>query len=132
MAKVKTFIGNVRGPQGNPGDKGDPGSGFKILGYYDSLAALQAAVPAPAAGDAYGIGAAAPYDIYIYSKAGEWVNNGPMQGAKGDPGVYIGSDTPPDTATVWLDQNGAPSGAEAWTFTLEDGTTVTKSVVVIS
>ena len=34
------------------------------------------------------MGAAAPYDIYIYDGAGgAWVNNGPLQGAKGADGV---------------------------------------------
>ena len=50
--------------------------------------ALAAGVDAPEAGDAYGVGAAAPYDIYIYDGAvGTWVNNGPLQGAKGADGV---------------------------------------------
>ena len=51
---------------------------------------------------------------------------------KGDSGVYVGSEEPSTEANVWVDPNGDPSGAEAWTFTLEDGTTVTKSVVVVS
>jgi hypothetical protein len=46
-------------------------------------------------------------------------------------GVYVGSDTPPDTARVWVDHSGDPSSTERWTFTLEDGATVTKSVVVV-
>lgn len=72
-----------RGPQG---EKGDPGKGLTVLDYYDSLPALQEAVPAPAEGDAYGVGAAAPYDIYIYSPSKGWVDNGPLQGAQGEPG----------------------------------------------
>lgn len=75
-----------QGPKGEKGDKGDTGAGFKVLGYYSTVSALQAAVPSPDVGDAYGIGAAAPYDIYIYSETGGWVNNGPLQGAKGDAG----------------------------------------------
>ncbi|MBO5715602.1 MAG: hypothetical protein J6S23_04315 [Clostridia bacterium] len=66
--------------------KGDTGSGFKVLDYYASLSALQSAVPNPSEGDAYGVGAAEPYDIYIYGKTSGWVNNGPLQGAKGDTG----------------------------------------------
>ena len=82
-----------KGPKGDPGDtgpqgpKGDTGAGFLVKGYYATAAALNAAVTSPAAGDAYGVGAGAPYDIYIYDGVGaRWVNNGPLQGAKGDTG----------------------------------------------
>ena len=75
-----------QGPEGPQGPQGAPGKGLTVLDYYDSLEALQAAVQSPAAGDAYGVGAAEPYDIYIYSPSRGWVNNGPLQGAKGDTG----------------------------------------------
>lgn len=56
-------------------------AGFTILGYYATLADLQAAATSPAAGDAYGIGPAAPYDIYVWDAgANAWVDNGPLQG----------------------------------------------------
>lgn len=79
------------GPQGETGPagpKGETGSGFKVLGYYGTKAALDAAQKATAAaGDAYGVGTAEPYDIYIFNGiTGEFVNNGPLQGAKGDTG----------------------------------------------
>lgn len=60
---------NIRGPQGAQGAKGDTGEGFAVLGYYASLSALQAGVSNPAAGDAYGVGAGEPYDIYISGTA---------------------------------------------------------------
>ena len=63
------------------GDKGDTGSNFTILGFFDTLVALQAAVPNPEAGAAYGVGTAAPYDIYIWDSVhSKWVNNGNLQG----------------------------------------------------
>lgn len=70
------------------GPKGETGSGFKVLGYYGTKAALDAAQKATAAaGDAYGVGTAEPYDIYIFDGiTGEFINNGPLQGAKGDTG----------------------------------------------
>lgn len=75
------------GPQGPQGAKGETGSGFVVKGYYATAAALSAAVTSPAAGDAYGVGTGEPYDIYIYDGVGKkWVNNGPLQGAKGDTG----------------------------------------------
>lgn len=67
------------------GPKGDTGSGLVILGYYETLADLQSAIPAPETGAAYGVGVSAPYDIYVY--AGQWVNNGPIQGPAGAAGA---------------------------------------------
>lgn len=71
--------------------KGDPGKDFTIQATYETLSALQLAVPSPAAGDAYGVGSSAPYDIYIYNGAASaWVNYGPIQGAAGASAyVYI-------------------------------------------
>lgn len=78
------------GPRGPQGPKGDTGSGFKVLGYYATAAALSAAVANPEAGMAYGVGTAEPYDIYIYDSVSKtWKNNGPLQGAKGDTGVGV-------------------------------------------
>ena len=68
------------GPQG---PQGETGSGFKVLDYYATLDALEAAVPSPEPGDAYGVGTGEPYDIYIYGKSSGWVNNGPLQGPAG-------------------------------------------------
>ena len=80
----------ARGPQGLKGDtgpKGDTGSGFVVKGYYETAPALQTAVKNPAVGDAYGVGASEPYDIYIYDGVTHtWINNGPLQGLKGDTG----------------------------------------------
>ena len=76
-----------QGPAGPTGPKGDAGTGFTVKGYYGSVSALQTSVQDPAAGDAYGVGATAPYDIYIYDGVtNAWVNNGPLQGAKGEKG----------------------------------------------
>lgn len=74
------------GDTGPQGEKGETGSGFKVLDYYSTLAGLQSGVTNPNAGDAYGVGADAPYDIYIYSPSNGWVNNGPLQGAQGPTG----------------------------------------------
>lgn len=82
------------GPRGPQGPKGDTGSGFKVLGYYATVAALIAAVANPEAGMAYGVGTAEPYDIYIYDSVSKsWKNNGPLQGAKGDTGVGVANVT---------------------------------------
>ena len=75
------------GEKGEKGDKGETGAAFTVRGFYQSAEALSAAVTAPSVGDAYGVGERAPYDIYIYDTAtATWVNNGPLQGAKGETG----------------------------------------------
>lgn len=75
------------GPTGPTGPKGDTGAGFVVKGYYATASLLQNAVQSPDVGDAYGVGTAEPYDIYIYDGvSNSWVNNGPLQGAKGDKG----------------------------------------------
>lgn len=74
-------IEDLRGPQGRPGKD------FQILGYYDTIAALRAAITSPEPGDAYGIGTAAPYPIYIWDAVSQdWVNNGAIQGPAGRSG----------------------------------------------
>ena len=75
-----------QGEQGPKGEKGEAGNGLTILDYYDNLSALQQAVPNPSDGDAYGVGLAAPYDIYIFSPTKGWINNGPLKGAQGEQG----------------------------------------------
>ncbi len=80
---------------------GKDGKSFEIKGYYASTAALEEGVPEPAPGDAYCVGSTAPYDVYIYDGvSGEWINNGTIQGAKGDTGA-AGT-----TFTPHLDGNG--------------------------
>lgn len=76
-----------KGDTGAQGPKGDTGAGFRVKGYYGSLSALKTSVQNPEAGDAYGVGTAEPYDIYIYDGVtGNWINNGKLQGVKGDTG----------------------------------------------
>ena len=70
MAEI--LIGNIRGP------KGDTGTSLKILGYFNTEQELFESV-SPNVGDAYGVGSAAPYDIYTYSELNGWVNNGAFQ-----------------------------------------------------
>ena len=79
--------GEFIGPPGPQGKKGNPGEDFRVLGYYDTLALLQAAVPSPTAGDVYGVGTSAPYTIYIFDAVGgTWVDNGTIQGPQGPSG----------------------------------------------
>lgn len=70
--------------------KGDTGEGFEIQGTYDTLELLEAGVTSPMHGIAYGVGTAAPYDIYIYDGVkSAWINHGQLQGAKGETGAVF-------------------------------------------
>ena len=102
---TKTTVGNVVNIEyGIP--RGEQGQGFKILGYYDNLSALQSGVPSPNIGDAYGIGTASPYDIYIWDGKA-WKNNGPIQGPAGQKGED-GTDGRAATVRVGTVTTGAP------------------------
>ena len=74
-------------PRGAKGDKGDKGDGYTIKGQaYATVAALQAAVPSPAVGDQYNVGAAAPYNVYRWTGSA-WEDQGTIQGQSGQDGV---------------------------------------------
>lgn len=100
MAEI--LLGNIKG------EKGDAGSDFKVLDYYGTVEELSAAITNPSVGDVYGVGSEHPYDIYIYSASNGWVNNGQLQGAKGDKGergqgiaeMYVSVDNTTGTPSV--------------------------------
>lgn len=84
------IIEDMRGPQGRPGKD------FQILGYYDTIADLRTAITSPEPGEAYGVGTAAPYPIYIWDAVSQdWVNNGAIQGPAGRSGksARVNTDT---------------------------------------
>lgn len=131
---------NLKGETGDPGvhvgdtaptnpaislwiDTDDNGASqvLSVMGTFASLAALQAAVTNPNNGDSYGVGAAAPYDIYRYDAAsGEWINYGNYKGDIGPAGPQgpAGADGLSPTATV------TKSGSVATiTITDKNGTT---------
>ena len=96
-----------KGDTGAQGPKGDTGAGFRILGYYDTLEQLTETVTNQQEGDAYGVGTAAPYDIYIYDAEKGWVNNGQIQGAKGDKGdAFTYSDFTPEQLAALKGEKG--------------------------
>lgn len=123
------------GPQGPKGDtgetgpqgpKGDTGAGFEVKGYFDTKEKLESNIQGPAAGDAYGVGMAEPYDIYIWDGVNRmWVNNGPLQGAKGDPGtaatVQIGTVTTGQPGTQASVNNSGSANAAVLNFVIPRG-----------
>lgn len=56
------------------------GKNFTILGTYETLDALTAAVPSPEQGDVYNVGAAAPYDMYMWNDHTGGTDDNPIVG----------------------------------------------------
>ena len=89
------------------------GKDFQILGFFESLEKLVAAVEKPERGDAYGVGAEAPYEIYVYDGLNKrWVNNGSIQGPKGDAGADGATFSPQMDGSgnlSWVNDKGLPN-----------------------
>ena len=117
--------------KGEPGAPGTQGKDFRILGRYDTIAELDAAVQNPEPGDTYDVGVVYPYNAYMWDGVNnEWVDKGPLRGPqgtpgvpgergvkgdKGDPGVsgvYVGSGEMPEGYNVKIDPNGIPLSAD--------------------
>ena len=96
----------AQGIQGPPGPQGAPGTGLNILGTYDTLGALQAAVTQPKQGQMYNVGTSDPYTVYMWdtTNGGEWLSQGQLQGAKGDTGDTGPQGQPGQAATVQVGQ----------------------------
>ena len=95
---------------------------FVVLGQYDTLALLQAAHPAGSAGDAWAIGEAEPYDVYVWDvDRAAWANIGPLQGAKGEKGVGIAQ-------IVRTAGDGSAGSVDTYSITYTDGTSATYQV----
>ena len=69
--------------------------------------------------------------LRVRQEDGTWKEIPALTGSRGPSGVHFGSDTPPDDATVWVDPDGEPTSTEDWEFDMNDGTTDTKTVVVV-
>ena len=85
-----TAIKGPQGPAGKMGAKGADGAdgkNFMVLGYYETLSALNAAVPSPGPGDTYGVGTEPPYAFYMYDQTiSNWRYVGNLQGPAGSQG----------------------------------------------
>jgi Collagen triple helix repeat (20 copies). len=75
-----------QGPQGIEGPRGQDGAGLAIIDFFDTLAELTATITNPNPGDAYGVGTAAPFDVYVYGLSSGWTNNGQLTGPEGPIG----------------------------------------------
>ena len=96
----------AQGIQGPPGPQGNPGTGLDILGTYDTLEALKAAVTQPKQGQMYNVGTSDPYTVYMWdtTNGGQWLSQGQLQGAKGDTGEAGPPGDPGQAATVQVGQ----------------------------
>ena len=102
--------------RGATGAKGSTGVGitntilnddYTLTVHFATASALSAGVSNPEAGDAYGVGSAAPYDIYMWdASAKKWVNNGSLQGVKGDDGVTFTPSVTADGTMSWTNNGG--------------------------
>ena len=89
------------------------GKNFQIIGYYESLEALMEAVKQPERGDTYGVGTEIPYLIYVYDGLNDqWVNNGSIQGPRGDDGETGATFSPQIDGggnLSWVNDKGLPN-----------------------
>lgn len=78
--------------------KGDVGSSFRIIGRYDTLDELEAAVPDGADVDGvYAIGADEPFDYYAWlfvDGTWKWDNQGKLRGAEGKSSYEVWTEYP--------------------------------------
>ena len=79
-----------QGPQGIQGPQGAPGLPFEIVGIVNAANLLPDPAQVPD-NQAYLVGTAAPYDLYVQAtpesgSAKEWVNAGQVSGVQGPPG----------------------------------------------
>ena len=74
----------IQGIQGPKGEKGDDGTSFVIVATVASVVELPTSAPE---GEAYFVGTVAPRDVYTFDAlTHSWVNQGKLQGPKGDTG----------------------------------------------
>lgn len=105
------------------GEHGDPGyTPQKGVDYFDGEAVT--IIKTSESAESGGI------NVVTFSDGNELSIRNGDKGETGDSGVYVGSSAPTNGANVWIDPDGTPTGTENWTFTLDDGSTVTKAVYV--
>lgn len=87
-------------------------TGFKVIDYFDTYDELVAAIPDPVPGAAYGVGTAAPYDVYVYGETSGWTNVGPIAvgGGGGESIVYVPSISK-DGVLTWENNGDLPNPA---------------------
>lgn len=101
---------------------------FTVIGQYSTLAQLKLAHPTGNAGDAYAVGTAEPYVVYIWDvDEGEWKSIGQIQGAAGPQGPE-GAAGRGIQSISRTSGNGSPGTRDTYTVRYTDGTTWTYQV----
>lgn len=87
-------------------------TGFKVIDYFDTYDELIAAITDPVPGAAYGVGTAAPYDVYVYGETSGWTNIGPIAvgGGGGESIVFVPSISE-DGLLTWENNGDLPNPA---------------------
>ncbi len=96
---------------------GKDGANFAPKGVVDTTSDLPTN---PAQGDAYFVGTAAPYNVYVYAGTAGWKNLGAINGIKGDAGRGIRS--------IALTTDGGKGANSTYTITYTDDSTSTFTV----
>lgn len=140
--KVNLLFGLPRGEQGKQGKEGKtgprgpqglPGTGLKILGYYDTLDDLKAAQPDPEIGDAYGVGTVPPYSIFIFDGVSmDWKDTGQLS-AGGGGGEVLPEDVVTSVGGASLEYgDGVGDAPHVITFDLSEEPPITAEDVQFS
>ena len=100
---------------------GADGKGLVIEGFFATVEELINSVSNPTVGAAYGVGTAAPYDIYVWDAINQrWVNNGPLGVAGGGTGDVTGIPPHGDTGQVLKKLSDADYDV-SWSEAVPDG-----------
>lgn len=76
---TSTSLRGPQGVQGEQGPQGEPGAGLELLDVYTTLQELQTAHPTGTPGDAYQVGTAPSFTLYIWSASrNQWVPAGTL------------------------------------------------------
>ena len=104
-AQGEQGIQGIQGPQGPQGIQGPAGPGFQILGIVSAVNQLPDPSTVPD-NQAYLVGTAAPYDLYVQvvpeGEAQQWVNAGQVTGIEGPQGPQGATGPTGPTALVTL------------------------------
>ncbi|MBR5302822.1 MAG: hypothetical protein IKU38_08310 [Clostridia bacterium] len=97
---------------------------FVVIGHYDTLAQLQTAHPTGNRGDAWAIGTAEPYAVYIWDvDAKAWKSIGQLQGAQGAQGP-TGAAGRGVSSVILTGGDHSPGTMDTYTMYFTDGMSV--------
>lgn len=102
---LEEWLESLKGEKGEDGIAGKP---FEILGTYETLEKLKAAIADPDQGDMYNVGTGVPYTIYMWDKDLGWVSQGQL---KGDTGAVFIPSVSDEGVLSWSNDGGLENPA---------------------